>query len=404
MVAKGEPDNAILANAAAWTLQGYTVDQTHDELQVFIDGARARGFDKGRQQRPEPSSTPPGDGARSRRLLYRASEITAKDADWLIDGMIPQCSLGFVVAKSNTFKSFFACSIAASVALGSTFFGRQTRRSGKVVITAGEGHMGIRDRLDAACRCAGHHIDDADIYVSDRAVTFEIDDEINRLFSEIAELEAEGQVSLVIIDTMARAMDGLDENSAKDMGSFIKKCDELKNQFGCTVLVVHHTGHEGKHGRGSSARYAAADFEIVLDRADMQVTAKWEKMKDAAPPEDLVLEAVPFQIDASMKSTLVLQQVTISASAKYKPKLTGNNKHTMDSFREALAAQPIGAVSIAHRGVTLEQWRPFFHRRHPGDNPSTKNTQFARGRKYLTDNDYLRVDNDVYTFGDMSDT
>ena len=54
--------------------------------------------------------------------------------------------------------------------------------------------------------------------------------------------------------------------------------------------------------------------------------------------------------------------------------------------------------------VTLEQWRPFFHRRHPGDNPSTKNTQFARGRKYLIDNDYLRVDNDVYTFGDMSDT
>ncbi|MGK3687187.1 AAA family ATPase, partial [Escherichia coli] len=41
---------------------------------------------------------------------------------------------------------------------------------------------------------------------------------------------------------------GNDENDSRDMGAFIRGCDELKRRTGATVLVVHHSGKDETKG------------------------------------------------------------------------------------------------------------------------------------------------------------
>jgi RecA-family ATPase len=59
---------------------------------------------------------------------------------------------------------------------------------------------------------------------------------------------------MVIIDTFARCAVGFDENAAKDMGLVIDAATRLRD---CTdngvVVIVHHTGKDGKTILGSSA-------------------------------------------------------------------------------------------------------------------------------------------------------
>ena len=62
--------------------------------------------------------------------------------------------------------------------------------------------------------------------------------------------EAYQRPALIIVDTLARCMVGGDENSAKDMGLFIAHADALRKETGATVLIIHHTG---KNGRASAA-------------------------------------------------------------------------------------------------------------------------------------------------------
>ena len=69
---------------------------------------------------------------------------------------------------------------------------------------------------------------------------------------------------LLVDDTMARSMVGGDENSAKDVGEFIAAIDSTPADL---RLVVHHSGYEGTHERGSSALQGAADFRASASRS-----------------------------------------------------------------------------------------------------------------------------------------
>lgn len=45
---------------------------------------------------------------------------------------------------------------------------------------------------------------------------------------------------MIVIDTLARSFVGKDENSATDMGLFVRNIDLIRERFDCTVLAVHH--------------------------------------------------------------------------------------------------------------------------------------------------------------------
>ena len=196
------------------------------------------------------------------RLLIKASEYTLTKPEYWIEGIIEKNTLTFIVGASGCGKTFVATDIATSIGLGIEYHGRQVKQ-GHVIISAGEGQDGQVARLRAAAEHKGKKLENADIYLAKQAVVFADESAVTTLCREIKE-NHKGKIAVIIIDTLARAMVGADENSAKDMSTFIHQCDHLRERFGCSIIVVHHSGHEGSRGRGSSARYAAADAEIII--------------------------------------------------------------------------------------------------------------------------------------------
>jgi hypothetical protein len=92
---------------------------------------------------------------------------------------------------------------------------------------------------------------------------------------------------LVVIDTMARSMAGLDENSSGDAGQYLALTEALRSALTCTLLTLAHSGKKLDHGlRGSTA--FAAGFDAVwvaeMNVANKTVKLDAEYLKDA---EDL---------------------------------------------------------------------------------------------------------------------
>ena len=57
---------------------------------------------------------------------------------------------------------------------------------------------------------------------------------------------------ILIVDTVARAMVGGDENSSQDMGALIGTCDPIRAELACTVLLIHHAGKDTTKGAAAT--------------------------------------------------------------------------------------------------------------------------------------------------------
>jgi len=75
------------------------------------------------------------------------------------------------------------------------------------------------------------------------------------------------------------------------MGQFIQGVDRLKVEFNSSVLILHHTGHDQSHERGSTSLGGACDtiYKLEADKTTHTLTLTNEKMKDGreADPIDL---------------------------------------------------------------------------------------------------------------------
>ena len=314
-----------------------------------------------------------------------------------------------MVGASGCGKTFGATDIAISIGLGVDCHGRQVKQ-GHVIISAGEGQDGQFARIQVAAEHKGNKLEDADIYLAKQAVVFADENAITALCQEIEENHKD-KIAVIIIDTMARAMVGTEENSAKDMSMFVHQCDHLRERFGCSVIVVHHTGHDGSRGRGSSARYAAADAEIIVTAvggkigSGGKVCMTFEKTKNTRAPEPLYFSTelyLLFNEDAEPFETLVLNAVDAPEQANKNTKLTTGETMALDTFKAAQWAKNPDTENVATTKVELEEWREHFRRQHTGNTDKSKDAVFSRNRQELVNKGYLTVEDNIYSLGNMT--
>ncbi len=210
--------------------------------------------------------------------------------EWIVRGLIERATVGAVYGPPSSGKSFFAVGLAASIATGRSFHGFEVRSPGPVLYMAAEGHGGLGRRFRAWARDSGTDLSAAPLLLSRGRFSLvdpEAVVEIERAVA--AAVEARGAPSLVVVDTWARAMAGADENLAGDVGRALAALEDIRDRYGCAVLIVHHSGAAGSdRARGSTAFRAALDFELSATRApsgEMMVQAT--KTKDGTPPPPL---------------------------------------------------------------------------------------------------------------------
>lgn len=221
-----------------------------------------------------------------RRL--RVSDIqNLADPQWLINELIPEDSFSVIYGPPGSTKSFLALDLACCVATGLPWKGQPVRQ-GKVMVCVGEGLRGLKWRLESWM--LAHPDADPELLEQNLQIIEDVPHLLERADTamllntaiEMHEEEDDSDLKLFVIDTLARALVGGDENSAQDVGRAIDACERVRKATGATALVVHHSGVEGTRERGSTALRGAADtsIQVAHDETQRVTTVAVKKIKD----------------------------------------------------------------------------------------------------------------------------
>jgi len=189
---------------------------------------------------------------------------------WMVKGLVPADSMGMLFGASGAFKSFLALDMALHVANGLRWCDRITTQ-GPVYYVAAEGGAGIYRRVESWHR-KKKLPRTRNFHVCIKPLLLTLEDQVERIAKRIRRLP---QIpSLVVIDTLSQTFSG-DENAATDIADYIRLLNtHIRAEFGCTVTILHHTGHAAsERPRGSSAITANLDFLLGCFRPDADALA-----------------------------------------------------------------------------------------------------------------------------------
>lgn len=217
--------------------------------------------------------------AKPRQKLMRLDELAKQPpGPYLVKGMLQRHSHAVMYGAPGEGKTFVALDLAYHVACGLPWQERRVHQ-GPVLYLAYEGIGGLAKRAAAL----GKKYEDAEVPLYIVAADYNLRDVAGRkaLAEDLAQLPE--KPVLVVIDTLARAMKGGDENSAQDMGALNDAVSALIQATGACVLLVHHSGKNKDNGaRGSSALLGAIDTEIQVD--SRQIFSRKQRDVEPAPP------------------------------------------------------------------------------------------------------------------------
>ena len=214
---------------------------------------------------------------------------------YLIKGILDEGASSVVYGASNSGKTFFALDIACHIALGWQWRNNKIKQ-GSVIYIAGEGGLGISERLEAFRK--HHELENryGDIHVVPQALILTGENDYPESFINL--VKDIPNKKLIIIDTLARSMGNGDENFAGDVGQFVQNCDKIRLQTKAHVMVIHHTGKdESKGARGSSALKAAIDTEIQITQEDGIIKGEVKKQRDGKTGYEMHFELREYEVD-----------------------------------------------------------------------------------------------------------
>jgi hypothetical protein len=310
---------------------------------------------------------------------------------WRVKGVIPERGIAAIYGPSGSGKSFLVVDMAINIAKGSDWFGYRVKPC-PVVYVCLEGEAGLSVRL-AAYRTKGS-IPKGIAFIDQPANLLDTKD-LRDLVAAIKANQMGG--GIVIIDTLNRAVPGMDENSSVDMGHAINACKLIQQGVGGLVLLVHHSGKDATKGmRGHSSLHAALDAAIEVKRSGDEREWSVAKAKDGAEGKGnpFMLEVVEMGTDEDgdpISSCLI--RPSAGARLRVKP-LTQIQQVGMDAFMAAASTNIGGKDQSVH--ARLDQWRIEFFRRSTADTEGGKRSSFSKVRNELVNLGKLVNLNDVY--------
>jgi hypothetical protein len=335
-------------------------------------------------------------------------DIEDEPVEWLVQGVIPQRSFVALYAPPASFKSFVALDIAECIATGRPFLGNQISKQGAVLYIAGEGHGGIGTRIKAL---KIHHgtPEGTPVYFLRRQVNLRSSQtDLKDLVAAIDDLKAIHEIhfEMIIIDTLARAFGGGNENASEDMGAFITAAGAIQGKYECSLLVVHHAGKDATKGlRGHSSLLGAVDTELEIIRIEGAQPPKGilhiSKQKDGEDGQRIGFRMVEVTtgssgvIDFEGTSSLAVEADeeidTDRPNQAIPPNRTGagmNQRLALSCLHDAI--KKYGEMQVVdgmrNKCIKIDQWRDEFKKRMGSDvMPATLNKAWYRVKADLAD-------------------
>jgi hypothetical protein len=289
-----------------------------------------------------------------------AGIVAATDHRTFVEDLFVHGSMAVIYGESNVGKTFLATDIGMHVAWGRDWMGRDVEQ-GAVVYCALEGAHGIRNRVAAFKR--KHGLEGADIPFGVITVPLNILDpnaDTAPLIEQARAWAARKGVPLrlVVLDTLARAMAGGNENASEDMGALVGNVDTIRSALDAAVLIVHHSGKDRAQGaRGHSSLRAATDTEIEVFREEGAAAsvAVVKKQRDLEGGRKIPFTLEVVEIGETPKGKVVTSCVVAEASeADAGPekasgqRFTGAQRVALQALDDLLEAEGAPAPEGSH--------------------------------------------------------
>jgi len=227
-----------------------------------------------------------GNELAERTLLVRPSELRGhleNGGNWIVPGFIERDTRGLVVAPPKTGKSLLFLELALCISTGQSFLcmGRPISPVRVAIISREDGPVMVKRRLNQLA--AGHGLQESDIdrniFVNtiEQSSRFRIDNQKD--LDEMAKWLKMSSIEFTVIDVLNK-IHSREENSSTDMTPVMGKFDELAQQSGSQICVIHHTNKAGGV-KGSTSIEAWADyvFRLEADTSDESIKTLFVKTK-----------------------------------------------------------------------------------------------------------------------------
>ncbi len=348
-------------------------------------------LDAGRKMISQEEAAP----ARGKLAFVSAADLSTRSLSlpWLIKDFLPADAVVSIFGGSGSGKSFLALDWLLCIASRKKeWMGNPVKRRGTVFYIAGEGYSGLPGRIKAWCFRHSVSIESLKFFSSNQSVPMLEPEAVAELVAAIDEMAvAHGQPVAVCVDTLARCFGPGDENSSRDMSTFVAALDKIRSLYACAVLVVHHSGlGDDSRSRGSSAFRAALDAEYRLSVSGETRILCCTKAKDTEPPADLHLVAEKIElgeVDEDGRPIVSLVFTETEAPAKPHKKLSANNVTALRALEHVT-----GDLDYVH----LETWRAEFYSRSTEGSQEAKKKAFQRARKELVNAGHVSCRDDQY--------
>jgi hypothetical protein len=165
---------------------------------------------------------------------------------FVVEGLFPVGSIGFVVGDSGLGKSPLIYQLALCVAAGIPWLGMRTAKGPVLFLDLENGWLGSQKIRDSVMR---------HLALTTCPAGFFCTQDIRNVRDLRAAIDAT-KPALVIIDTLRSYAPGAEENNTK-AGQFLQEFRKICNECGASFVIVHHT----KKPTESTNFHTAADLE-----------------------------------------------------------------------------------------------------------------------------------------------
>jgi hypothetical protein len=308
----------------------------------------------GEPEGDDPWAAAAADKRRRYEPMHVADVAQRPPPEWLIDKLLPEAEIAMIYGPSGVGKSFMALDLAFAVSMGEPWLQREVRQ-GPVVWIAAEASGSMRNRAKAYAQANDLALEHAELWMIGDTPSL-MDGEEAAILTEAA---AAKHPVLIVVDTLAAASGGANENSGEDMNKVMESCRQMHKATGALVLLIHHTGKDETRGaRGWSGIKAAMQTELLVSEQNGVKFMEVTKQRDAEAGEPVPFRLVPVTIGMDGETSCVVELLDpskLTFRGRADQKLGRVQQRLYNAICELVPVvdQPVTAEEVYEAGVAL---------------------------------------------------